>query len=194
MTKNEFLHKFQLNSLSASTQNFRYNHKFKHAAVLIPVIEVDLPDNGKQLNIILTKRASHLKHHPGQISFPGGKVEMTDKTIIETALRETHEEIGIPPKIIDVIGQLHPYHTITGYIITPIIGLVTANDPMVIDKNEVEEVFQVPLLHFLNQENHHTVNVMQQKIQHKVHFMPYGNYNIWGATAAILKDFAAHLE
>lgn len=184
MTKNEFIQRFQLQALTPSVHKFQYNNQLKRAAVLIPIVS-----NKNQLDVLLTIRASHLKHHPGQVSFPGGKVEPFDKDITATALRETEEEIGLHASKINVIGQLKPYQTISGYEITPIVAMVKNNNHYQIDKNEVDEIFHVPLSHFLHQQ-HIQVPIYQKGMQHNVHFMPYQHYNIWGATAAILRDLA----
>jgi 8-oxo-dGTP pyrophosphatase MutT (NUDIX family) len=191
MTKNEFLKNFQLSPLSKSAQQEKLltqSGKLVESAVLIALCEI----NG-QLTVLLTKRASHLKHHPGQVSFPGGKVESTDSSIIATALREAQEEIGLPHENIQVIGQLHPYQTITGFKITPIIAFIDHLQHYQLDKNEVEEIFHVPLNHFLNSKKHVAINVQHITGNQQVHFMPYKHHNIWGATAAILKDLVAHL-
>ncbi|MFT5757293.1 MAG: 8-oxo-dGTP pyrophosphatase MutT (NUDIX family) [Alteromonadaceae bacterium] len=188
MTKDEFLHKFKLRQLERSSHGYRYASTLRQAAVLIVLI-----DDKEELNVLLTKRAIHLRHHPGQVSFPGGKHEPEDIDSIATALREAHEEIGLSPKYVNVIGQLHPYQTISGYIVTPIIALIGSGHHFTKDENEVSEIFQVPLQHFLNTENHLQVTVYHQSKPHQVPFMPYNQYNIWGATAAMLKDLALHL-
>jgi 8-oxo-dGTP pyrophosphatase MutT (NUDIX family) len=189
MTKEEFMQRFQLLSLSPPQHKYRHNKKLKLAAVLVPII---IDQNS--LSVILTKRASHLNHHPGQISFPGGKVEAFDKNAIATALRETHEEIGIENNAIKVIGQLHNYQTITGYDVTPIVGLIESKQDYIVDENEVAEVFQVPLSHFLSQDNQFHVPVFHHGKSFNVQFMPYLNYNIWGATAAMLRDLSLHIS
>jgi len=188
MTKNEFLHKFKLRQLSSSSHEYRYHSTLKDAAVLIALI-----DDDDELKVLLTKRAAHLRHHGGQISFPGGKNEPQDANLIATALRETQEEIGLAPDKINVVGQLHPYQTISGYIVTPIVALLSNKQTFIKDENEVSEIFQVPLQHFLNIKNHRQVTVYHQDKPHRVPFMPYNQYNIWGATAAMLKDLALHL-
>ena len=192
MTKNEFLQRFQLNALAKSTHNrTKENNTSKpiESAVLVALTE-----QANQLSLVLTKRSSHLKHHPGQISFPGGKVENNDKNLIETALRETQEEIGIDPAYLDTIGQLHCYQTLTGFRITPIVALVKPNSKIIIDTNEVDEVFYLPIGHFINKQNHLTVEIEQNTIRHKVLFIPYKHYNIWGATAAIINDLSEHIR
>jgi len=189
MTKDEFIQRFQMRALPASTQKYRYNFPLKSAAVLIPII-----NNNSQLEVLLTKRANHLTHHPGQISFPGGKVEPYDIDFTATALRETQEEIGLQSTFIDVLGQLRPYQTISGYEITPIVAMVANNTSYQIDENEVSEVFHVPLSHFLQRQHHIQVPFYHQGKHHNVHFMPYQAYNIWGATAAILHDLSILLD
>ena len=190
MTKNEFLQRFQLKPLAKSCHKYRHHLRVKSAAVLIPVIY----SGSGQLEVLLTKRASHLKHHPGQVSFPGGKVEPNDRNLIGTALRESQEEIGLSADAVTIIGQLTSYHTISGYIVTPIVALVANNQNYVIDKNEVSEIFKVPLQHFLQLDNHITINAHFNGKHHPVNFMPYKDHNIWGATAAMLKDLAEHLS
>ena len=163
--------------------------KLKPSAVLVPITELD-----GELHLILTKRALHLKHHPGQISFPGGKVEPNDRNEIETALRETEEEIGIAPSSIDVLGTLPYYQTLTGFQITPVLAFVNQPIDFITDHNEVAEVFQVPLNHFLEQKNHYSFEVLHRNRQQLVHYLPYKHYNIWGATAAIIKGLIYQLD
>ncbi|MGB1262975.1 MAG: CoA pyrophosphatase [Cognaticolwellia sp.] len=189
MTKEEFIQRFHMLNLPPSAHKFRYQDKLKNAAVLIAIV-----NNNNRLEVLLTKRASHLTHHAGQISFPGGKVEPDDHDITATALRETQEEIGLAPAFIEVLGQLKPYQTISGYEITPIVALVSNNEHYQIDENEVAEVFQVPLNHFLQRQDHVQIPVFHRGKQHKVHFMPYQQYNIWGATAAMLHDLSVLLN
>lgn len=189
MTKEEFLLKYSLNNSSDSIHTYQHNDPLKKAAVLIPLI-----DNGTELNVLLTKRSLHLRHHAGQISFPGGKVEKTDKSLIETASRETFEEIGLPSKLITIVGNLHSYQVLSGFEVTPYIGLIPNNYQFIKDTNEVSEIFQVPLQHFLDNKNHFSIHVKRQGIPHKVHYMPYKHYNIWGATASMIKDLVVHLS
>ena len=190
--KDEFIRRFNLHFVSSSKHNYKHHSPLKPAAVLIGLVENKTPEQG--LNIILTKRASHLKHHPSQISFPGGKAETKDKNLIATALREAHEEIGLCPSAITVIGQLPSYETISGFRVTPIIGIVKSDQSFCIDENEVSEVFQVPLNHFLAEENHLSIQTTKQGEHFNIHFLPYNEYNIWGATASMLKDLVLHIR
>jgi 8-oxo-dGTP pyrophosphatase MutT (NUDIX family) len=191
MTKNEFLLRFNLLQLAESEHNYKHPSPLKSAAVLIALVE---SENGEGLQVLLTKRASHLRHHPSQVSFPGGKVEKEDKTLIDTALRETFEEIGLSREAITVVGQLPPYQTISGFQVTPVIAIVTRSQTYQMDKNEVAEIFQVPLQYFLTTNDHHVFVAHKGGKQHKVHFLPYKHYNIWGATAVMLKDLVAHIN
>ncbi len=188
MTKDEFLHKFQLSPLNVTQQQQHLLTKpshLKQSAVLIALVEQEA-----QLQVLLTKRASHLTHHSGQICFPGGKVEQQDVDHTATALREAYEEIGLDAKYLTVIGQLHPYQTITGFSITPIVAILDTSAPLIIDSNEVAEVFHVPFNHFLATDKHISFTLEHKTGNQQVHFMPYQHYNIWGATAAILKDLS----
>ncbi|XPF94499.1 CoA pyrophosphatase [Colwellia sp. RE-S-Sl-9] len=189
MTKDEFLLKYSLNKRSDSLHKYQHHKPLKEAAVLIPLV-----DDGDQLNVVLTKRSLNLRHHAGQISFPGGKVEKTDTNLIDTASRETFEEIGVPPELINIVGSLHSYQVISGFIVTPYIAFIPNDYEFIKDTNEVSDIFQVPLKYFLDTSNHIAINVQRKSFSHNVHFMPYKQHNIWGATASMLKDLAIHLS
>lgn len=155
------------------------------AAVLIAVW---LRPDGARL--ILTKRSSHLKHHPGQIAFPGGKVDAGDSGPEAAALREAWEEIGLPPDRVEVLGRLPAHETVTNYMITPILGLIRDDFSPVPEAGEVDEVFTVPLAHVLDRENF-VIEGRVWKGQPRRYFaVPYGPYYIWGATARILRNLA----
>jgi len=190
MTKEEFLLRFNLQGLVPSSHNYLHHQPLKSAAVLIGLVETE----NSGLQVLLTKRASHLRHHPSQVSFPGGKAEQEDDSLTMTALREAQEEIGLTSRAVNVIGQLPPYQTISGYQVTPIIALVAKEQQYLMDPNEVSEIFQVPLQHFLNSSQHQIIVASKNGRQHNVHFMPYKHYNIWGATAAMLKDLINHIN
>lgn len=191
MTKNEFLLRFNLLQLAESEHNYQHASPVKSAAVLIALVE---SENGEGLQVLLTKRASHLRHHPSQVSFPGGKVEKEDISLIDTALREAYEEIGLSREAITVLGQLPPYQTISGFQVTPIIAIVASTPLYQMDKNEVAEIFQVPLQYFITTNDHHVVVAHRGGKPHNVHFLPYKHHNIWGATAVMLKDLVAHIS
>jgi 8-oxo-dGTP pyrophosphatase MutT (NUDIX family) len=154
------------------------------AAVLIGI-------RAETQTVILTKRAARLKHHPGQIAFPGGKQDPTDHTIVDAALREAHEEIGLPSHLVDVLGQLPPHQTVTGYQVTPVLGLITGDYDVIAEKGEVSEVFEVPLAHLLKPAMYRTEGRRWQGRKRLYYAVPYGPYYIWGATARILRGLAA---
>jgi 8-oxo-dGTP pyrophosphatase MutT (NUDIX family) len=162
--------------------------ELKSAGVLVPLIV--RPDG---INLILTKRAAHLSNHPGQISFPGGKRENGDATIVFTALREAQEEIGLYPESVDVLGSLPTHDTITGFKVTPTIGWIEGDWEAVADPSEVSEVFEVPLAQLMNLENFHLQIRAWKGINRSYYSMPYGPYYIWGATAGILRGFCKQM-
>ncbi len=196
MNKEEFLYRFNLLQHGDSCHNYQHHSPLKSAAVLIALVNNSNTDevNAGGLQVLLTKRASHLKHHPSQISFPGGKVEPTDKNLIHTALREAQEEIGLSPDAVSIVGQLPIYEIISGYQVTPIVAVIESPQYYQKDANEVDEIFQVPLQHFLQPQNHRTMISYRNGKHHNVHFFPYKHYNIWGATAAMLKDLVDHIK
>ena len=151
------------------------------AAVLVPLVA-----RGQVPTVLLTRRTDHLHHHPGQISFPGGRVEDADTSPIDTALRETEEEIGLDRRHIELIGTLPDYLTGTGFRVTPVVGLVTPPFELTLDAFEVAEAFEVPLSHFLDPENHEEHSIVHEGRLRSFHAMPYQGYFIWGATAGII--------
>ena len=155
------------------------------AAVLVPVW---LRAEGPAL--ILTKRSSRLKHHPGQIAFPGGKVDPTDASSEAAALREAHEEVGIDPVRVRIIGALPVHETVTGFAVTPYVGLIPGTFAPVAEAGEVEEVFTVPLDHVLSPGRYAIERRRWMGVWRRYYTVPYGPYYIWGATARILRGLA----
>lgn len=155
------------------------------AGVLVPLIE--RPRQG--LSLLLTRRSAELKHHAGQVSFPGGRMEPGDLDIAATALRETHEEVGICGESVSIIGYLEPMPTITGYAVTPVVGLVDATAEIIVDTTEVECAFEVPLAYLLEPANRRQVpRELHGSVVPMVEFH-YGGERIWGATAFIITQF-----
>lgn len=155
------------------------------AGVLVPVW---CRPGGAQ--VILTKRASHLKHHPGQISLPGGKVDPEDASVQAAALREAMEEISLPPGLVDVIGHLPAHETVTGFSMTPVLGLIRDEFVPIAEAGEVEEVFFVPLSHVLDPAQYVVERRRWMGQWRRYYAVPYGPYYIWGATARILRGLA----
>ncbi|WP_036554571.1 CoA pyrophosphatase [Nisaea denitrificans] len=154
------------------------------AAVLIPIVERD-----EGLTMLLTKRSEDLPVHPGQVSFPGGRAESYDDGPVDTALRETEEEVGIHRRHIDIVGQLDLYSTRTGFAITPVVGLLTPPFDTRADPMEVQEIFEVPLAFFLDRGNHERHSREWNNQIRSFYAIPYGDYYIWGATAGMLVNF-----
>lgn len=157
--------------------------KVTRAAVLIPLL---LKEEG--LSVLLTQRTNHLRDHAGQISFPGGRMDPEDRTPDDTALRESREEIGLDPKRVEVIGYLPQYLTVSGYSVTPVVGLVQPQAEYVLDEFEVADIFEVPL-HFLLDPANHQVRLWQsEQGGRRFYSMPYEDRFIWGATAGMLRN------
>jgi 8-oxo-dGTP pyrophosphatase MutT (NUDIX family) len=155
------------------------------AAVLVPLI-----DHPHGMSVLLTQRTAHLTAHAGQISFPGGRIEDADPDAVAAALRETEEEVGLPPDRVSVIGRLDTYVTGTGFEIAPIVGLVDPPVPISIAPFEVAEAFEVPLSFILDRRNHQRIE-REVGAHNRAYFvLPYQGRNIWGATAGILVNLA----
>ena len=151
------------------------------AAVLIPLV-----DRGDELTVLLTHRASDLKNHAGQISFPGGRLEPGDDDAVAAALRETEEEIGLRREFVEVIGWLPDHVVISGYRVTPVVGLVSPGFELVLDPTEVSGTFEAPLRHLLDPATYarrmHRIGGEDLEVLD----LPWGGHNIWGATAGML--------
>jgi len=158
------------------------------AGVLVPIIE-----RASNLSVLLTQRSAELKHHAGQVSFPGGRMEEHDENVEATALRETHEEVGIEAHHISVIGYLHTMPTITGYAVTPVVGMVSASAELRIDRTEVEYTFEVPLSFLLDAKN--DVSSEWQTHDRKVPMIEFHweDQRIWGATAFMILSLRKRL-
>ncbi len=159
------------------------------AGVLIPVMQ-----KSARLSLLLTQRSALLKHHAGQVSFPGGRMEHSDKDVGAAALREAHEEVGIEPRHISVIGFLRPMPTITGYAVTPVVGLVSEEAELVIDRSEVEYAFEVPLEFVLDEANDRLVEREIHGRRLPMVEFHYQEERIWGATAHMLLAFRKFIK
>ncbi len=155
------------------------------AAVLIPIVE-----RSAGLTVLLTKRASHLKHHPGQIAFPGGKVDASDADPRAAALREAEEEIGLPRDQVETLGALPAHETVTSFTVTPFIGLIPSDFRATPEPGEVEEVFEVPLDFLADPQNMRVHGRIWKGQMRHYYAVPYGPYYIWGATARMVHGFA----
>ena len=157
--------------------------KVTRAAVLIPLL---LKEDG--LWVLLTQRTNHLRVHAGQISFPGGRMDPGDEGPNDTALRESEEEIGLERNRVEIIGHLPQYLTVSGYSVTPVVGLVQAQAEYILDEFEVADVFEVPLSFLLDPQNHQVRLWQSEQGGRRFYSMPYEDRFIWGATAGMLRN------
>lgn len=155
------------------------------AAVLAPVIR-----RGDALSLLLTVRASHLRSHRGQISFPGGGRDEVDADAVATALREAHEEVGIDPARVEVLGYLDDYPTLTRYRVTPVVGLIEGEPALRIDANEVADVFEVPLSFVLDRDSFERKLLSRDGLNVPFFELNWSRHRIWGATAGMLWNLA----
>ena len=167
---------------------WRRPEEIRPAAVLVPVVRRE-----EGLTVLFTRRTAHLNDHAGQISFPGGRAEPGDASAADTALRETREEIGLAAARVEVLGELHQYITVTGYRVTPVVGLISPPLELRPDDFEVAEVFEVPLKFLLDPDNHQRNRVVYEGLERLYHAIPYRQYYIWGATAGMLMNFHSFL-
>jgi len=158
------------------------------AAVLVPLV---VHEDG--LNVMLTKRTDHLNNHGGQISFPGGRVDDSDRDALHTALRETEEEVGLHSKDIEIIGELDEYIVGTGYLVNPIIGVIEPPFELTLHEGEVAEVFEVPLEFLITPENMKRHAREFEGIKRHYFAITWGEYFIWGATAGMLRNLSQRL-
>jgi len=158
------------------------------AAVLVAVTDRAEP------GLILTQRPDTMRHHAGQIAFPGGRVDPGDADAVAAALREAEEEVELAPGEVDLIGILDPYRTITGYDIIPVLGVIAPDLPLVPHVREVADVFEVPLGFVLDAANHAAQSVMFEGEERTYIEMMWGTRRIWGATAAMLVNLSVRLK
>ena len=187
--RNRFIHAPDwLPEQTDEQRNAELHHEFKNASVLIALLQ--RPDG---LHVLLTRRTAHLSQHAGQISFPGGRSEPEDRDAIQTALRETQEEVGLDPKQVEILGCLPDYCTVTGYRVTPVVGSVSALGQFSRDRNEVDEIFEVPLAFLMDGRAHQIRSVPGNDPGNALnrrtfYAMPYRDHFIWGATAGMLRN------
>lgn len=163
------------------------------ASVLVPLVE-----RAGALSVLLTRRSAHLRDHAGQISFPGGRQEDSDADAVAAALREAHEEVGLAPARVEVLGTLPVYTTITAYRVTPVVALLRPGFALAPDPFEVAEVFEVPLAYLMTPAHHQRHEFEAAGVRRQFLSMPWTangadgaarRYFIWGATAAMLRNF-----
>lgn len=166
-----------------------FGANLKPAGVLIPVLQ-----RSAGLSVLLTQRSRQLRYHAGQVSFPGGRMEDSDESIVATALRETHEEVGISPSVVSVIGCLQPTPTISGFAVTPAIGLIRDVPEFLLDPAEVSAAFEVPLNYLLDSSVYrHSVREYRGVSIPMLEF-EYSGQRVWGATAMMISVFIKKIK
>ncbi|AMP01102.1 NUDIX domain protein [Collimonas arenae] len=169
---------------SQAIQRMQQGRPVTPASVLIPIVMHEA-----QPTLLFTQRAAHLTDHAGQVSFPGGRMEQSDASPVETALREAEEEIGLVRSQVEVIGTLPEYFTGTGYRVTPVVCLIVPPVSLRADPDEVAEIFEVPLAFLMDGLNHQLRSIdLPDGYRRTFYAMPYERFFIWGATAAMLRN------
>lgn len=171
---------FELNPGLETGAAIEHKHS---AAVLIPIIERE-----GTASILFTQRTEHLPTHAGQISFPGGKKDTGDANVVDTALREAREEIGLDPEFVEMVGFLDDYMTSTGYRISPLVAIIREGYSLAPDRGEVADIFDVPLSHLMKGENYQLHAREWRGVKRVFYAIPYGDRFIWGATAGMLRN------
>lgn len=157
----------------------------REAAVLVPILQ-----RSEGLSVLLTRRADTLRNHRGQVSFPGGRRDPEDLTLAACALRESQEEVGLPPENAEIIGYLDDYPTTTRYRVTPVVALVQPPENFVFDAGEVAEIFEVPLAVLLNPASYQTRLLTKEGLNVPFFEINHGGHRIWGATAGMLRNLS----
>ena len=165
------------------------SNALRPASVLVPIVE-----RSQGPSVFLTKRSSALKHHPGQIAFPGGKIDPVDDGVVGAALREASEEIGLGSHQSEVLGLLPPHETVTGFTVTPVLALVDPTFRPMREVGEVDEVFEVPMLHVMDRSLYSVQSRHWRGELRKYFTVAWGPYYIWGATARMLRALADRMS
>lgn len=171
-------------ALTGRTKSAVSETEFTPAAVLIPIFEKD-----REPYLLLTLRTEMVASHKGQISFPGGTREEGDRDLLTTALRETHEEVGIKPQDIEVLGELDDLLAVTNFVVTPFVGVFPYPYNFRVSSEEIAELIEIPLSFFVDPDNRRTEEWLHRGRYHTVYFYDYGKHTVWGVTARILKGF-----
>ncbi|AIR01069.1 CoA pyrophosphatase [Pluralibacter gergoviae] len=180
---NEFIARFQL----MRPQPAPAAHNRRQAAVLLPIVR--RPEPG----LLLTRRSPQLRKHAGQVAFPGGAVDATDASLIAAALREAEEEVAIPPSSVEILGVLPPVDSVTGFQVTPVVGVIPPDLHYRASEDEVAAVFEMPLAEALRLSRYHPLDIYRRGNSHRVWLSWYQHYFVWGMTAGIIRELALQI-
>ena len=158
------------------------DEKLRDAAVLVPLI-----DHGDRAGMLLTQRTRSMRTHSGQIAFPGGAVDREDGSAEAAAIREAEEEIGLSPSLVETVGRLPVYLTISGFRVVPVLAIVRGGYSLSINRDEVDDAFEVPFDFLMDPSNHRRQSRFWEGKERHYYTMPYGDRFIWGVTAGILR-------
>lgn len=158
------------------------------AAVLVPVTDRAEP------GVVLTQRTETLRNHAGQIAFPGGRADPGDSDLVATALREAEEEIGLPPRAVTIVGLADRYRTVTGFEVTPVLGVIPPDLALIPSEAEVASLFEVPLAYLLDPAHHHRVSAPWRGRTRHFYEILWNDRRIWGATAAMIVNLSRRLQ
>ncbi|WP_413722764.1 CoA pyrophosphatase [Sodalis sp. RH24] len=184
LTLTDFITRFQL-QLPQPSEPARNQRR---AAVLIPIICHHQP------TVLLTRRSATLRKHAGQVAFPGGAADKEDASLIATALREAHEEVAIPASSVRVLGQLPPVDSSSGFQVTPIVGLLAAGTRFRASRDEVADMFEMPLHQALSLASYTPLQIQRRAKNLQVYFSWYQSHMVWGMTAQILYRLGQHIH
>lgn len=183
LSLDDFISRFQL----LRPQPGRATLNQRKAAVLIPIVRREQP------GLLLTQRSPLLRKHAGQVAFPGGAVDSSDASLIAAALREAEEEVAIPPSSVEVIGVLPPIDSVTGFQVTPVVGIIPPNLHYHASADEVSAVFEMPLAEALRLGRYHPLDIHRRGNAHRVWLSWYQHYFVWGMTAGIIRELALQI-
>lgn len=183
LTLDNFLARFLL--LRPQPRKLTANQR--QAAVLVPVVRRAQP------GLLLTQRAARLRKHAGQVAFPGGAMDSSDASIIAAALREAHEEVAIPPDCVEVVGILPPVDSVSGFRVTPVVGIIPPDIPYRPCEDEVASVFEMPLQEALRLGRYHPLDIKRFDGERRVWLSWYQQYFVWGMTAGIIRELALQI-
>ncbi|MEH0832736.1 CoA pyrophosphatase [Pectobacterium cacticida] len=184
-TLNHFITRFQLQRPVAARQSVSQS---RQAAVLVPIMRHAVP------TLLLTRRSMTLRKHAGQVAFPGGAADISDGSIIDTALREAQEEVAIPPDNVHVLGVLPPVDSVSGFQVTPVVGLIDAQTRLRPSEDEVDELFEIPLDEAFTLTRYYPLDIERKQQRHRVYLSWYRQQFVWGLTAAIIHQLALQIS